>query len=266
MKENQLIKYTGGSRIGSRNLTIPFASLHIEKEKIELKSAGFKSLIFKPENLVEIEEVYFFPFIAQGIRLKHNKSEYPENIIFWSLTTPEKIIDSVKKYSLIQGKPGSENLSFKRNKKTSIPPIAIVSLFTLIIFGGTMIYQDSKKFDKYTTLTKDAEIQLEVKKMRVDHGSSFINRSYIVPMGTKLISNRPKWFKEKHQPIGGKDSDQNPYFNDLYKPFTILKSSNSFELKVIKNSDTLIFELPDPDRKDPKDPTFKDLFEQLTKD
>ena len=76
MEEKQIIKYTGGSRIGSRNLTIPFASLHIVKEKIELKSTGFKTLIFKPENLVDIKEVYFVPFIAQGIRIKHNKSEY----------------------------------------------------------------------------------------------------------------------------------------------------------------------------------------------
>ncbi|SDR66212.1 hypothetical protein [Christiangramia echinicola] len=266
MKENRIIKYTGGSRIGSRNLTIPFASLHIEEEKIELKSTGFKTLIFKPENLVDIEEVNFIPFIAQGIRIKHNKSEYSENIIFWSLTTPGKIIDSIKKNNLIQGNPRSENSSFKRNKKTSIPPIAIVSILTLIIFGGTMIYLDSKKFDKYTSLTKDSEIQLEVIKMRVDHGFSFINNKYLVPMGTKLVSNRPNWFEEKIQPIGGRESDQNPYFNDLNKPFTILKVPNSFKLKVIKNSDTLVFELPDPDRKDPNDPTFKDVFEQLTKD
>lgn len=266
MKENGKIKFIGGSRIGSRNLTIPFASLHISKEKLALKSTGFKPLFFSPENLVNIEAVYFFPGIAQGIRIKHNKPEYSENIIFWSLIDPEKIIDSIKKKGLIPGKALSENSSFKRNKRRSFPPILIVSILTLLLFAATMIYQDSKKFDQYSTLTKSSKIQLEVNEMKVDHGSSFINNSYLVPTGTKLVSRRPKWFKEKIQPIGGKNSDQNPHFNDLDEPFTILKNQDSFEFKVIKYNDTLIFKIPDPDYKDPNDLTFKDLFEQLTKD
>ena len=264
MEEKRTIKYTGGSRIGSRNLTIPFASLHIDKEKIELKSTGFKTLIFKPQNIVNLEKVYYAPFIAQGIRIKHNKAEYSENIIFWSPLKPEKIIDSIKKRKLIQGNPLSETSNSKENKNASISPIAIVSILTLILFGAIVIYQDSKKFDDYSTLNKNSKIEIQANKMRVDHGTSYINNRYLVPMGTKLVSSRPSWLKEKIQPIGGKVSSQNPYFNDLVAPFTILKNQNSFEFKVIKYNDTLIFKIPDPNYNDPNDPTFKDLFEKLT--
>lgn len=269
MKEKRNIKFIGGSRIGSLNLTIPFASLKVTKGKLELNSAGFQNLIFHKQNLINIEEVYFIPIIAQGIKITHNISEYDKNVIFWSFTNPKKIIDSIKNKGLLDKninteiKSSLENSTSTKKEKLKVPPIAIISVLVLIIFGGAMIYKSSKIFNNYTTLDEDLKIVIQVRKMRVDHGFSFINNSIIIPSSTRLVSSRPEWFKEKIQPINGKKSDQKPFFNDLDEPFTILKNANSRELKVIKYDDTLLFQMPDPNYKDPYDPTFRDLYEEI---
>lgn len=84
-------------------------------------------------------------------------------------------------------------------------------------------------------------------------------------MGTKLVSDKPDWFRIKNQPIIGSQS-RNPSFTDLKEPFLIIKNANTFDFRVVKHKDTLTFKLPDPDYKDPNDPTFKDLYNKIFKD
>ncbi|WP_081211728.1 hypothetical protein [Salegentibacter sediminis] len=272
MKEKDNIKYIGGSRIGSRNLTIPFASLIISEEKLELNNTGFQNLIFYPQDLVNIEEVYYFPWIAQGIKIKHKISGYDKNIIFWSYNDPKKIIQSIQNKGLLRDKKlNTEKLPSKRStslrkEKFAISPIVIISVFVLILFGAVMLYNSSTAYDNYYTLEKSSKIHLEVRKKRIDHGTAFLNNKLIIPVGTKLVSDKPDWFKIKNQPIIGSQSHRNPSFTDLNEPFLIIKNANTFDLQVVKYEDTLTFELPDPNYKDPNDPTFKDLYHQLFKD
>ncbi|MGM0934620.1 MAG: hypothetical protein ACQEWD_14370 [Bacteroidota bacterium] len=177
MKEKSNIKYIGGSRIGSRNLTFPFASLNISKEKLELKNTGFQNLIFYPEDILNIEEVYYFPFIAQGIKIKHNNPGYAKNIIFWSYNDPKKIIQTIQNKELLKDTRdktlNTEKSTSLKKEKFTISPIVIISVFALVLFGAVMLYNSSTKYDKYKTLEKSSKIQLEVSKKRVDHGVSF---------------------------------------------------------------------------------------------
>ena len=269
MENKNSIKYTGGSRIGSANLTFPFASLIISDEKLQL-NASIKSLIFYPKDLITVEEVYYIPFVGQGVKIIHNSPNYHKNIIFWSFTSPQKIIQEIKRKDLLQNQNNIQNSLKKsvsrKEDKFLIPPVLVVSFFVLIIMAGLMFNYKSKESEKYTSLGKESSLDIKVRKMRVDHGISLINRRISVPGGTRLISERPEWFKTRFEPIGGNGASENLYFSDLYAPFHLHKDTLTFELKVVKNSDTLIFEIPDPDYKDPNDPTFKDLFQEVFSD
>lgn len=134
-----------------------------------------------------------------------------------------------------------KSINFKPNST-----IFFISIITLIILASIGYYLDSHKYDNHLILNKEHSFKMEIDKMKIDHGVAVLNDSIIIPPGTIL----KKEIKRKR-------------FTELDNPFTIIKKSGSFELMVIKYSDTLIFQLPDPNYKDPTDPTFKDFFEKL---
>ena len=44
----------------------------------------------------------------------------------------------------------------------------------------------------------------------------------------------------------------------------VIKDAGSFEFKVLQYNDTLVFQIPDPDYEDPRDPSFVDLFRNFS--
>jgi hypothetical protein len=145
-------------------------------------------------------------------------------------------------------------MGLKDIKFISISPIYLVSLITLIILVGIGFYMDYHKYDNHTVLNKEHHIQTEINKMKIDHGVAILNNSIIIPSGTRL--------KNEDQVI----KNNSNLFIELDNPFSIFKKSGSLELAVIKKYDTLIFQIPDPNYKDPNDPTFRDLHDNLFSD
>lgn len=268
MKEKNRIKFIGGSRIGSVNQTIPFASLIIDEQKLILKNTFSQNLIFHPDDLIDIEEVFFIPFIAQGIKIKHKNQNYNKTVIFWSLTNPQNIIQIIQnKKLLLPVKYDTIKENQFKTKSTSLYKnkflVFIASLLILLPIGGFMVYRDNNRFGDYMTLEKTSEISLKVNKIWVDHGIAYLNDSIIIPGGTKLVSKQPTWFKVTNHPLFGNRNEIKPSFAELDRPFVINKTAGTFIFRVIKYDDTLLFRIPDPDYKDPYDPTFKDLFDKL---
>jgi len=119
-------------------------------------------------------------------------------------------------------------------------------------------YMDSKKYDHISMITKFSEVDIQVDKAYVDRSIVNLNDSFILPSYTKLEE-------------GVKDDSfsyqQASKFKlniaDINAPYLLIKDSNSWIIKLVKKEDTLIFRLPDPDEKDPSDPTFSDLYEAL---
>jgi len=113
-------------------------------------------------------------------------------------------------------------------------------------------------------MTKESEINTIVAKAWANHGAVIINDSFVIPGGNKLVSAKPSWLVDENPPIvefpGYKFT---PRIIDIDPPFQILKEKETFEFIVIKNNDTLTFELTDPDYEDPSDPTFRETFKNI---
>lgn len=119
-------------------------------------------------------------------------------------------------------------------------------------------YKDSKKYDHISMIIKSSKVNIHVDKAYVDRSIVILNDSLMLPSYTKLEE-------------GVKDDSfsyqQASKFKlniaDINAPYLLIKDSKSWIIKLVKKQDTLIFRLPDPDEKDPSDPTFSDLYDAL---
>ena len=93
MRELQL---TGGARIGMANATIPFATLKVNKDRLELNASVIGNLTFHSTDIVSIEPYTLIPLIGQGIKINHNVSDYKERVIFWTLKNPSHVIQQIR--------------------------------------------------------------------------------------------------------------------------------------------------------------------------
>lgn len=277
VKEQEILKkkikntFTGGSRIGLANETFPFSKLVIAPRKLRLKSTFSGTIEISSKELVAVREVSYVPILAQGIRIIHNNPDYKKTLIFWSFRDPQRIFKAFEEQGLLAAAVQSnlevntqEDSSSEFSKKLKIlasPPLIGLYL-AMLFFAGFTTYKTNHRYDNYLRMGKASGFQLEVKKVSVDHGVAFFNDSIIVPAGTKLVSEKPEWFKHQSKPLVG-EYPVPPNLWDLNVPFEVIKDAGSFNFQVVKYNDTLTFEIPDPDSKDPRDPSFRDLFERF---
>jgi hypothetical protein len=99
MNHNILYKETGGARIPFGGLSLraswPFARLEVYSDLLILKiNALFvsKNINFNKKEII-IERVYWFPFLAEGVRIKLRQVNY----YFLSLYS-KKLIGELEKY------------------------------------------------------------------------------------------------------------------------------------------------------------------------
>lgn len=74
------VKETGGARIGKANATWPFATLTVNREKLQLNATILGHLVFKPTDIISI--VPYSGFMSSGIKINHKVSNYKTNIVF----------------------------------------------------------------------------------------------------------------------------------------------------------------------------------------
>lgn len=113
MKEMQL---TGGARIGTANATIPFATLKVNKNSLELNASFVGKLTFQPSEIISIEPYVMIPILGQGIKIKHNVSTYNEKVIFWTFKDPNSVIKEIQEMGFLN----NENSSTQKNKRTKV--------------------------------------------------------------------------------------------------------------------------------------------------
>lgn len=89
------ISFTGGSLVGWVNASWPLAKLTISAEHIFLSTFG--KYEFTPEQVVSIEPFGAIPFLASGIRINHNRLDYPSQVVFWCAGGRKKVLESFKK-------------------------------------------------------------------------------------------------------------------------------------------------------------------------
>lgn len=93
MNELQL---TGGARIGMANATFPFATLKVNKDRLELNASLVGNLTFQPTDIISIEPYTMIPILGQGIKINHKVSNYKERVIFWTFKDPNSVVRQIE--------------------------------------------------------------------------------------------------------------------------------------------------------------------------
>ena len=105
MNELQL---TGGARIGMANATFPFATLKVNKDRLELNASIVGNLTFQPSDIISIEPYTMIPILGQGIKINHKVSGYKERVIFWTFKDPNSVVRQIQETGFLNNQNTSE--------------------------------------------------------------------------------------------------------------------------------------------------------------
>ena len=93
------IAFTGGSRIGWVNASWPFAKLSCDGKCLTLSSLG--KYEFTPEQVVSFDTYGSIPLLANGLRINHNRIDYPEKVVFWCMGSRTTVLDRIAKTGFV---------------------------------------------------------------------------------------------------------------------------------------------------------------------
>jgi hypothetical protein len=100
------VSFTGGSRIGWINASWPFARLSVTAGRLTLKTLG--SYEFSPKQVIALEKEGSIPLLSSGIRIVHNRSDYPEKVIFWCVGGRDRVLRKIAESGFVaHGTPAS---------------------------------------------------------------------------------------------------------------------------------------------------------------
>jgi hypothetical protein len=85
-------KQRGGAKVGWLNMSWPFAGLEVSPGNIQLSAFG--KYRFTPDEVVSVEAIGFIPFFYYGVRIHHNKPDYPERIVFFTSGSRRALIET----------------------------------------------------------------------------------------------------------------------------------------------------------------------------
>ncbi|AFU67359.1 hypothetical protein P700755_000321 [Psychroflexus torquis ATCC 700755] len=89
------IKFIGGARLGGVNYTWPLVILTTTESELILKTIFQNKYIFPKEDIHDIKSMTWLPILAEGIKISHKVSSYPEFITFW-YWKPYQFLKSLK--------------------------------------------------------------------------------------------------------------------------------------------------------------------------
>lgn len=76
------LELKGGVKIGMARANMPFATLNVTVNKLELNASIIGTLVFQPKDIISIEP--YGIFAGQGIKINHTVSGYNKKVIFWT--------------------------------------------------------------------------------------------------------------------------------------------------------------------------------------
>lgn len=85
--------FRGGARIGWVNASWPFATLAANGSTLTLSSLG--TYTFTPKDVVALEPYGSIPLLASGIRIEHNRRDYPKKMIFWCMGRRSVVLEEI---------------------------------------------------------------------------------------------------------------------------------------------------------------------------
>lgn len=87
------LSITGGARVGGVNATWPLAQLSVSDGRLRLKVALIASYDFAPQDVIAFRK--YSVVLSSGVLVVHRRSDYPQQIVFWS-TRPDALIERIR--------------------------------------------------------------------------------------------------------------------------------------------------------------------------
>ncbi len=88
--------HTGGARVGWLNASWPLARISATQDQLRLKVAIAGEYTFHPGEVISVVRYTLIPILGWGIKIIHNKAEYPDSIIFWTLGSPASVLAGIE--------------------------------------------------------------------------------------------------------------------------------------------------------------------------
>jgi hypothetical protein len=105
------VSFVGGARVGWVNATWPFAKLAVSADRLTISSLGRYD--FAPSQVISLERYGSIPLFYSGVRVKHNRSDYPEKIIFWCLGNTDAVLSEIRSVGFVpNGQAGTRASGF----------------------------------------------------------------------------------------------------------------------------------------------------------
>ena len=88
------VSFICGARVGWIRASWPFAKLTASHDRLILTSLG--TYEFAPEQVEAIERYGYIPILAWGLRIRHNRADYPKSVIFWCMGSRDRVLTEIK--------------------------------------------------------------------------------------------------------------------------------------------------------------------------
>ena len=88
------VSFRGGARVGWVNASWPLAKLTASHDRLVVTSLG--TYEFTPDQVQAIERYGSIPILAWGLRIRHNRTDYPENVIFWCMGSRDRVLAQIE--------------------------------------------------------------------------------------------------------------------------------------------------------------------------
>ena len=141
------LQLTGGARIGRMNASFPFATLSVDKEKLELDVSLLGHYVFQSSDIVSIEPYRVVPFLGEGIKINHRVANYDPKIIFWSFKRPEEVIEQIKAegFRWDDAPKQMEKIEIRRKQQQGGFPLKKPVVIGLIVIWNILLLPDILK-------------------------------------------------------------------------------------------------------------------------
>lgn len=137
MKE---VSFTGGARIGWVNASWPLATLTARAQELKLSTLG--TYTFTDQEVVSFERYGSIPFLASGIRINHNRVDYPEKVVFWCMGSREGVLDEIRGVGFRpQGKTVARPSGFAFRWSVAI---LVIVVWNVLIFSDNQFHLASR--------------------------------------------------------------------------------------------------------------------------
>lgn len=123
--------FRGGARIGWVNASWPFAKLTMSADKLSLASLG--TYEFSPSQVVSVEPYGSIPLLASGLRINHNRADYPGKIVFWCMGNRDRVLAELRQIGFSpSGRPAARAPGFPIRWSVVIAVIALWNVLFML--------------------------------------------------------------------------------------------------------------------------------------